>query len=107
MASAIPFLFQEDRMTIRKLSNMQELLEMFDSSVHDALRRLVQSGAEYIVVYENHDFWSSRFGQRVAVKVGYGCTYSSLEQAMKYKPTHYGDVPIAYLEIEDDETETA
>jgi hypothetical protein len=91
---------------MRKLKDMEELKALFAPEVHAALERLA-SDAQYIVVYENHDFWSSRFGQRVAVKVGYGCTYSSLEQAMEYKPTSYADVPIAYLEIEDDETETA
>jgi hypothetical protein len=82
---------------MKKLETMKDLKSLFDVSVHKALERLAE-GAEYIVVYENHDFWSSRLGERTAVKVGPGCTYASLEMAMKHSPT-YADVPIAYLKV--------
>jgi hypothetical protein len=84
----------------KKLESLKELKSLFDSSVHDALERLARD-ARYIVVYENLDFWSSRFGERSALRVGPGCSVESLEQALSL---WLGDLPserqypIAYWE---------
>ena len=89
----------------KKLETIDELKAMFDSSVHDALERLAQ-GARYIVVYENLNFWSSRLGERTALKVGPGCSVESLEQALQI---WLGDLPsqrqypVAYWEGRTDE----
>jgi hypothetical protein len=91
----------------KKLASLDEVKAMFDPSVHAALDALAQ-GAEYIVVYEDHDFWSSNLGQRLAVKVGRGCTYASLETALRHAPS-WRYVPVAYWKSGEvnDETETA
>jgi hypothetical protein len=86
---------------MKKLGSMEDLKALFDPSVHSALEQLARN-ARYIVVYEVLDFWSSRFGDRTAVKVGPGCTIESLEKALE---TWIGDLPsqrqypVAYLEI--------
>jgi hypothetical protein len=93
----------------RKLSGLDEVKAMFDPSVHDAIERLAQD-ARYIVVYENLDFWSSRFGERSALRVGPGCQVESLEEALSI---WLGDLPserqypIAYLECGSEEGEYA
>jgi len=73
----------------KKLESLDELKAMFDPSVHGALEQLARD-ARYIVVYENLDFWSSRFGHRTALKVGLGCSIESLEQALQI---WLGDLP--------------
>ena len=65
----------------KKLESLEELKSMFDPSVHGALEQLARD-ARYVVVYQNIDFWSSRFGERSALKVGPGCSIESLEQAL-------------------------
>jgi len=86
----------------KKLESIEELKSLFDASVHDALERLAQD-ARYIVVYENLDFWSPRFGERSALKVGPGCQVETLEQALRI---WLGDLPsqrqypVAYWERE-------
>ena len=87
----------------KKLESLQELKSMFDPSVHGALEQLARD-ARYIVVYENLDFWSSRFGERSALKVGPGCSIETLEQALQI---WLGDLPsqrqypVAYLVLEE------
>ena len=73
----------------KKLMSMDELKSMFDPSVHGALEQLARD-ARYIVVYENLDFWASRFGHRTALKVGPGCSIETLEQALQI---WLGDLP--------------
>ena len=86
---------------VKKLASLDEVKAMFHPSVHDALERLARH-ARYIVVYENLDFWSSRFGERSALKVGPGCTVESLEKALSI---YLGDLPserqypVAYYEV--------
>ena len=87
----------------RKLSSLDELKAMFDPSVHSALEQLARN-ARWVVVYENLDFWSSRFGERSALRVGPGCTVESLEKALSI---YLGDLPserqypVAYWEKEE------
>jgi hypothetical protein len=87
----------------KKLESLEELKSLFDPSVHDALERLARI-ARYIVVYQNLDFWSSRFGERSALRVGPGCSVESLEQALSI---WLGDLPserqypVAYWEREE------
>ena len=73
----------------KKLESIEELKSLFDASVHDALERLAQD-ARYIVVYRNIDFWSSRFGETSALRVGPGCQVESLEEALSI---WLGDLP--------------
>ena len=73
----------------KRLESVEELKSMFDPSVHGALEQLARD-ARYIVVYENLDFWSSRFGERSALKVGPGCSIETLEQALQI---WLGDLP--------------
>jgi hypothetical protein len=86
----------------KRLASLDEVKAMFPPSTHDALERLAQS-ARYIVVYQNIDFWSSRFGETSALRVGPGCQVESLEEALSI---WLGDLPserqypIAYLEVE-------
>jgi len=89
---------------VKKLASLDEVKAMFHPSVHDALERLAL-GARYIVVYENLDFWSSRFGERTALRVGPGCSVPSLEKALEI---WLGDLPserqypVAYWEKKED-----
>jgi hypothetical protein len=84
----------------KRLASLDEVKAMFDPSVHDSLERLARD-AKWIVVYENLDFWSSRLGERTALKVGPGCSVESLEKALQI---WLGDLPserqypIAYWE---------
>ena len=86
----------------KRLGSLDELKALFDPSVHGALEQLAQD-ARYIVVYENLDFWSSRLGERSALKVGPGCSVESLEEALEI---WLGDLPsqrqypVAYWERE-------
>jgi hypothetical protein len=86
---------------MKKLESMEDLKALFDPSVHSALEQLARD-ARYIVVYENLNLWSSRFGDRTAVKVGPGCGVQTLEQALF---GYLGDLPsqrqypVAYLEL--------
>ena len=73
----------------KRLESMDDLKSMFDPSVHDALEQLARD-ARYVVVYEVIDFWSSRFGNRTAIKVGPGCQVETLEQALQI---WLGDLP--------------
>jgi len=74
---------------------------MFPAELHDALARLAQD-AEYIVVYEVLDPWSSRFGERSALKVGPGCSVETLDKALSIwlgdLPSHR-KYPVAYWEV--------
>jgi len=89
----------------KKLESMEELKSLFHSSVHDALEQLARD-AQYIVVYEVLDMWSSRSGHRTALKVGPGCSVETLEQALQI---WLGDLPsqrqypVAYWEGKTDE----
>jgi len=97
------FLFGENTMVtrVKKLESLDEVKAMFDPSVHGALEQLARD-ARYIVVYENLDFWASRFGERSALKVGPGCSVESLEEALQI---WLGDLPsqrqypVAYLDL--------
>ena len=73
----------------KKLESLDEVKAMFDPSVHGALEQLARD-ARYVVVYEVIDFWSSRFGNRTAIKVGPGCSIETLEQALQI---WLGDLP--------------
>ena len=87
----------------KKLESLDELKAMFNPSVHGALEQLARD-ARYIVVYENLDFWSSRLGERTALKVGPGCQVETLEQALQI---WLGDLPsqrqypVAYFQVEE------
>jgi len=91
-------------MAVRRLESMRELCSLFDPEVHAAIRRLAR-GAHFLVVYENVDLCSSRLGDRTCVKVGPGCGFSTLEQALG---SWLGDLPserqypVAYLEVVND-----
>ena len=65
-------------------------LAMFDESVHGAVTaaRLMQ-GTSALVVFENLAMDSSAFGERTAMRVGSGCSYT-LEEAVK---SHLGQTP--------------
>ena len=70
---------------------VEELLKLFDPSVHDSIRRIAaKPGVTDLVVFENLQMDSSRFGDRSAVIVGPGCTYKSLEEIAGL---HLGDLP--------------
>jgi len=73
----------------KRLESVEELKSMFDPSVHGALEQLARD-ARYIVVYQNIDFWSSRFGETSALRVGPGCQVESLEEALSI---WLGDLP--------------
>jgi hypothetical protein len=73
----------------KRLGSLDELKALFNPSVHGALEQLARD-ARHIVVYENLDMWSSRFGHRTALKVGPGCSVESLEQALEI---WLGDLP--------------
>ena len=73
----------------KKLESLDELKAMFDPSVHGALEQLARD-ARYVVVYQNIDFWSSRFGETSALRVGPGCQVESLEEALSI---WLGDLP--------------
>ena len=86
----------------KRLGSLDELKALFDPSVHGALEQLARD-ARYIVVYQNIDFWSSRFGETSALRVGPGCQVESLEEALSI---WLGDLPsqrqypVAYLVLE-------
>jgi hypothetical protein len=89
--------------SVKRLNSLKDLMGMFDSSVHSALEQLARD-ARYIVVYENLNLWSSRLGERTALRVGPGCSVPSLERAFEI---WLGDLPserqypVAYWEREE------
>lgn len=58
----------------------QELLDLFDDTVHDALQKLRDSdGVDGLVVFENVNLSSSAIGKRTALAYGPDCTYHELD----------------------------
>jgi hypothetical protein len=72
-----------------KQLSLPELLELFDPEVHQRLESLSSRPGASLVVYESRDLSSSRLGDRTALLVGPGCTYSSVAEA----PAWLGDLP--------------
>lgn len=69
---------------------LEQFLGRFEAGVRDALLANGRKpGVSHLVLFENLDFCSSNFGQRTALIVGPGCTYT-LEQAAGNR---LGDVP--------------
>jgi len=53
---------------------------MFDQGVWDRLRALaVEDATTHLVVFENHNFSSTRLGDKTAVVLGPGHTYETLD----------------------------
>lgn len=76
---------------LKQLSK-QELLDMFDESVHE---KILEAAARYpdaeaIVVFENVDMSSSRLGERSALVVGPSNTFTNVEDA---SDKWLGDLP--------------
>lgn len=63
-----------------KMLTKQEFFALFDESVHDRIREVMQRypDAEAVVVFENVDFCSSQFGARSALPVGPSNTFKSV-----------------------------
>jgi len=73
------------------LWSVERLKEKFDSSVHDQLLgMLAKPTTRALVVFECQDMWSSHFGQRTAMMVGEGCTYTDPSEVIG---KFIGDVP--------------
>jgi len=75
---------------MKKIS-FEELLALFDESVHRQLREVfslpITTG---MVVFENQQMDSSRFGERTAVIVGPECTYKTVQEC---EGRHLHDLP--------------
>lgn len=68
-----------------------ELLSKMDRSVHQNIANAIaQTGATHVVLLENVDFNSSRFGDRTCCMVGPGCTYKTPED---WDGHHLHDLP--------------
>lgn len=68
-----------------KQITLQALLGLFDSSVHDALRRITQlPGTTHLVVYENRMIGSPHCGERTALAVGPQRSLPSLSEAASH-----------------------
>jgi hypothetical protein len=77
---------------VRELTG-PEFLALFDTEVHEAIRRnAAKPGVEAVVCMENLDMCSSQFGARTAMIVGPGCTYQ-LSQIETLPNFRLGDVP--------------
>ncbi len=78
--------------TVEKL-DWCTFLALFDESVHGAVTaaRLAQ-GTSALVAFENMALDSSRMGERTAMRVGPGCSYT-LEEAVK---SHLGQTPSVF-----------
>jgi len=65
-----------------KKINKEQLLELFDPSVHGKIEELLaKSDVNGAIVFENHDMCSSNLGARTAVIYGDNQTYKTAEQA--------------------------
>ena len=84
---------------VKKLTP-DKFFELFDEEVHEALRANMKK-APYMVVYRNQQMDSSRFGDTTACIAGPGCTFNSLEAAVKGRlgnlPSNF-QYPIGYME---------
>jgi hypothetical protein len=59
----------------------EEVMKQMDESVHLAIEAsIVKNKATHLVLFENQDFCSSKFGARTAVCVGPECTYKKPEE---------------------------
>ena len=78
------------RVTRPKKITKGELLDLFDRSVRVDLEQAFRhEGTTHVVVFENLQMDSSAFGERTAVRVGPGCSYS-LQEALD---NHLYDLP--------------
>lgn len=60
---------------------LEELVGRMEPEVQDAVRALAaRDGVTHLVLFENHDFWSSQFGNKTALQVGPDCTYKTPEE---------------------------
>ena len=77
-------------MSLKKIT-LEELIAKFDPSVHEKIRRIAgKEGTTHMVLFENVDFSSSRFGACSALAIGPGNTYRTLEEV---ENAHLGDLP--------------
>lgn len=91
---------------MKGLASKDELLELFDPSVHAVIETSLKrySDAVGIVVFENQDFSSSRFGDRTACLVGPSNTYKTPQEcegkwlndlpSQRQYPTYYWMIPV-------------
>lgn len=78
-------------MTTLTRYDKESFYALFDESVHDAIKACVEStGAEAMVVFENRQMDSSRFGERGALAVGFSCSLKTVEEASEQR---LGDAP--------------
>ena len=90
MIQTPPKMDGEHILQLKELS-LDEFLNQFDESVHQAIKdKLERDGVEAVVMFENPDMWSSECGHRVAVIVGPSCTFQLDKMNQQ---TRYGDVP--------------
>lgn len=77
--------------TLRQIS-MDELMAMFDPSVHQGIQQAVSKfRPTHVVVFENLQMDSSEFGQRTALTIGGPeNTYKTLDEVREGR---LGDVP--------------
>jgi hypothetical protein len=76
---------------MKKLDNFQQLLEMFDPTVHSRLiANWNKPGVTGMVVFECLDMCSSNLGKRSALLTGADCTYKS---ASACEGQHLNDLP--------------
>lgn len=74
-----------------KQITFEQLLEMFDPDVHPRLKdNFKQTHVTGMVVFENQQMDSSRFGHRTAMIVGPQCTYKTVEEC---EGKHLHDLP--------------
>lgn len=74
-----------------KQITMPEILDLFDKSVHARIKELAQNPrTSHLVLFENQDFCSSRFGAKSLMQIGPDCTYKTLSDVEGH---HLNDLP--------------